>query len=947
MLLRTRVTGLCFAVLVILGFSVPGCGGRNGSLTTTQTEAAGLQSPLPGGTGEPNLSAQAQDLDQATAEVESTPVPPGVDAGLWRELTAELTRVLASREASLIVEHSPVGDGNAVTTLNRLDDGAGAYSLAWTYVNIGDYNRDSQVGVSDLTPVGQYFNAQIGDPNWGAAEAADGNHDGAVTVADITPIGQNFFSTVRAYNVYASTDPNDYPSTSTDPNGSGARLVGSIDFDAALGTGVEHRTFSFALEDAQGGESYWVRPTAGQQDGPASNLVSGFQAPAVTDASPLEGTEDAEVGFHATYTGTAPVSLAWDFGGGAEPNVSDQTAPTVTLGAVGEYDAAVTATSAFGEDTFHFTLTVVANAAPEAQLDASPQSGTAPLSLDFDAGASNDPDGSITGFEFDFDEGAGWEDNGNVAQAQHTYNAGGVYNPAVRVTDNRGATNTATVQVTVDNALPVAELSADPTQGYAPLTVSFDASGSSDPNGTLVDYEWDLDGDTIFNEAGDESDARGATTAQSTYDAEGVYSATVRVTDDEDATATAGVDVEAGPNVGWQHTWGGATSDTGGAVGVDLSGNVYAVGSNTDPIFLKYNADGELQWAKTTDPVKTAPDFGAAVDASGDIYYASEATGIPAGIVLLKVNSAGEFQWQKTWGVAGDIVNGQIDVGVDSGENMYVSALSYGIGGGGYDLILFKIAPDGNLEWQLYINHGEVSKDGFGVDADGNSYITGAEGRLIKTDKDGTVLWQKSWETGTHDHPYALVVDVSGNIYWAGASDGLGSPYRPFLIKLDSDGNMQWQISYDAGAGSTIPDLQAIVMDSLGNIFALVPQDEDSGPHGPQVYRFNTDGVVTGNWEYNHAGGDSSAIGLAVDDDGYLYLAGNSIDNTGVWEAGSGTADVFAGVLSDAPVLTVVGTGVMSDTAGSLTPVSGTEDSGGGGSDVLVIKVLADALPSA
>ena len=891
-------------------------------------------------------------VEEAVAEVQAAELPAGVDAGLWSMLTAELASVLEERlttegalAATKMTSTPPSGEINRVTDLSYV--AGGGVRLEWTYVNLGDYDQNSEVSISDLTPIGQYFGATSFDANWSDAQLADGDGNGEVNIADITPIGQNFFSTVLAYNVYASFDPSDYPQSNSSANGPGTQLVGSADFSSASGTGSQRKKFSFTVASPQAGESYWVRPTDGQQNGSPSNLVSGVQAPVVTGVLPNDGIEGAEVVFGATHTGTLPIALVWNFGGGAEPNESSGALPTVTLGAVGEYEASVTATNAYGVDTFPFTLTVIANAAPTAQLGALPLDGDAPLAVEFDAGGSSDTDGTVDNYEFDFDEGDGWVSFGAIAQAQHTYSAGGTYDPAVRVTDNLGATDTATVQITVVNSPPVAVLNADPSQGNAPMVVNFDASDSSDPNGLIVDYEWDLDGDGTFNEAGDESDARGGMTVNYTYEVEGTYNPALRVTDDEDATDTASVEVTVAACAGWQHTWGTALDDSGGAIGVDLSGNVYAVGSNTAPIFLKYDVDGALLWAKTLDSERTIAQFSAAIDGSGNIYFASEATGLPPGIVLLKIDAAGNLLWQKTWNVADDIVDEQIDVGIDASGNVYVSALSFGIGGGGYDLILFKTDTGGSMDWQIYINHGEINKDGFAVDAAGNSYITGAEGRLLKIDTDGAVLWQKRWETDTHDHPYALVVDSSGNIYWTGASDGLGEPYRPFLLKLSSSGDLLWQVSYDGGAGGGAPDLIDIVLDGLGNLYALVPEDEGVGAVGPQMYRCDTDGAGTGHWEYNHAGAASASFALAVDGDGYVYLAGKSVDNTGTWEAGSGTEGVFTGVLNDVTVNTVAGGGLMTDIPGGLTTASGTEDTGGGGDDILVIKILADALPTA
>ncbi|HLE13224.1 MAG TPA: PKD domain-containing protein, partial [Anaerolineales bacterium] len=90
------------------------------------------------------------------------------------------------------------------------------------------------------------------------------------------------------------------------------------------------------------------------------------------------------------------------------------------------------------------------------------------------------------------------------------------------------------------NQPPVAVASANPTTGNAPLTVSFDGSASSDPDpGDTLTYAWDLDGDGAFDDA---------FTAQAsfTYTLAGSYTATLRVTDSQGATATDAVVITVG-----------------------------------------------------------------------------------------------------------------------------------------------------------------------------------------------------------------------------------------------------------------------------------------------------------------------------------------------------------------------------------------------------------------
>jgi hypothetical protein len=76
---------------------------------------------------------------------------------------------------------------------------------------------------------------------------------------------------------------------------------------------------------------------------------------------------------------------------------------------------------------------------------------------------------------------------------------------------------------------PMTIFKANPTSGEAPLSVSFDATDSNDPDGTIVTYSWDF---------GDGTTGSGAT-ASHTYSSPDTYTAALTVTDDAGQTATA------------------------------------------------------------------------------------------------------------------------------------------------------------------------------------------------------------------------------------------------------------------------------------------------------------------------------------------------------------------------------------------------------------------------
>ena len=166
------------------------------------------------------------------------------------------------------------------------------------------------------------------------------------------------------------------------------------------------------------------------------------------------------------------------------------------------------------------------NQAPTAALIANPTSGDVPLPVSFDGNTSTDADGTIVSYDWDF--GDGQTDTGAIVS--HTYAAAGSFTVTLTVTDDDGATDTATTTITANdppppNQAPTAALIANPTSGDVPLPVSFDGNTSTDPDGTIVSYDWDF---------GDGQTDTGAIVSH-TYDAVGSFT----VTDDDGATDTA------------------------------------------------------------------------------------------------------------------------------------------------------------------------------------------------------------------------------------------------------------------------------------------------------------------------------------------------------------------------------------------------------------------------
>lgn len=142
------------------------------------------------------------------------------------------------------------------------------------------------------------------------------------------------------------------------------------------------------------------------------------------------------------------------------------------------------------------------------------------LACSFDGSASLDPEGELT-FAWDFGDGA----TGTGAAPSHSYGAPGTYPVSLTVTDDEGATDTFSLDVTVaaGNESPVAAF----TESCTDLDCTF-TSGSHDPDGTITGYEWDF---------GDGATGSGPNPSHA-YDEAGTYLVTLTVTDNRGGTGT-------------------------------------------------------------------------------------------------------------------------------------------------------------------------------------------------------------------------------------------------------------------------------------------------------------------------------------------------------------------------------------------------------------------------
>ena len=268
-----------------------------------------------------------------------------------------------------------------------------------------------------------------------------------------------------------------------------------------------------------------VTTLAGSDSHLAQNLINVGTGPtAAFSGTPRNGLAPLQVQFSdASLPGSAAItSWSWDFDGdGAEDSTAQHPSHTY---AAGQYSVSLTVTDANGEShTRTETGYISAGIGPTASFTVTPTTGLVPLPVSF-VDASDSGSEPITAWAWDFNND-GVTDS-NAQNPAHTFTQWGDYTVSLRVTTAFGSNTAVEVGAISVTAKPVANFTASPRNGLAPLQVGFvdTSSAGSSPIATRL---WNF---------GDGATSDQANPAH-TY-APGTYTVSLTVTDQDGGLAT-------------------------------------------------------------------------------------------------------------------------------------------------------------------------------------------------------------------------------------------------------------------------------------------------------------------------------------------------------------------------------------------------------------------------
>jgi PKD repeat protein len=331
--------------------------------------------------------------------------------------------------------------------------------------------------------------------------------------------------------------------------------------------------------------SYTARLTVTDKDGARGSDTARVEVTA-TNQPPkavIEGPAGGLVGETLTFSGSGSsdgdgtiVRYDWDFGDGT---TAGQVKVSHSYSRAGRYQVTLTVTDDGGLSA-GATLAVqieepTVNQPPTAVIEG-PTQGLVGEALGFRGSASSDSDGVIVKYEWNFGDGA----TDNKVKVAHAYTQAGSYQVTLTVTDNGGLSDTATLAVRIEEPSvnqPPAAMIEGPSHGLVGETLAFRGSGSSDSDGSIIKYEWDLgDGSTEDN-----------VKVAHAYTHAGSYQVILTVTDDGGLSdsATLAVQIEEPvpinlPPVAVIH--GPATAQVGESITFDASSSSDIEGSIVD-----------------------------------------------------------------------------------------------------------------------------------------------------------------------------------------------------------------------------------------------------------------------------------------------------------------------------------------------------------------------------
>lgn len=393
------------------------------------------------------------------------------------------------------------------------------------------------------------------------------------------------------------------------------------------------------------------------------------------------------------------------------------------------------------------------------------------------------------------------------------------------------------------------------------------------------------------------------------------------------------------PALRWSETYDGATSDTvQDALRTDEGSYVVVGQSGEDaesvrPWVFSIDARGRPRWQRRIDADESAG-VNAIVETDDGGFLLGGYRGQPTEgqeALFLKLDADRELQWRRT--VESPRQGGNVASLVAAGDGQYVAAgLARGDSVPDVSGWLFAVDGDAERQWsQTYrprhtnfvATLAATNDGGYVVGGGTRSEVTGDDqppllGWLLEADGDGNRQWSETYRESTDetDHRQNFVYDVyatgSGYLAAGGTSpDILGREQRGWALSVDGSGERRGQLE-TRPADMEVGQFQRVRPFEDG--YALVGVGQPTATEPGSVWAAGIDGDLSQQWSaaQQFANGSQAITALGADDGGLVVFGNANV------EGGRTATDALAVKLGGDPVPTA--------TPGATATGTGTAD---------------------
>ena len=368
-------------------------------------------------------------------------------------------------------------------------------------------------------------------------------------------------------------------------------------------------------------------------------------------------------------------------------------------------------------------------------------------------------------------------------------------------------------------------------------------------------------------------------------------------------------------NLLWAKNAGGKTDDGGMSIAADIHDNIYVAGyfesaaltfgfniikndysgrGTIDAYLVKYDSDGNAQWAKSFGSRYDDGALSVCTDKDGNVFISgnfeneimADTTALIShgisDIFIIKYNSSGSVVWAKNFGDINE--ESGLSLCSDKNGNIYMTGFfnSEEISFGTIkftlknksDIYLVKFDPAGNIKWAKH-SGGSADEAGLGICSDGNGNIvmTGYfESGILPFE--AAVLNKKS-VTDVFISKYTS----EGKNLWAKNSEGRGGVHRQKIENEELDNTLVGRILFNKAMDEGVAGAKVVLLNDKGKIIKSTTADD----YGVFIFKNVSDAA-------------NIAVKITGDVNQFfnqrkIYLA--NVDNTVISAARKGKNDFF------------------------------------------------------